>query len=94
MEVEDYSKQIKDELEQNITKEKGIFPKDLSEHEYFYLAAAAVKIGLVLKLPSKSSSIFKVDVKQLFETALKEGIPFHEVQHHNSKLLFFFFFFF
>lgn len=43
-------------------------------------AAAAVKISLILKFPTKSEYIFAVDIKKLWEQAKSEGVPFHEVR--------------
>lgn len=42
-------------------------------------ASAAVKIGLLMKFPQKSSEIVKVNIQQLYETAIQEHVPFHEV---------------
>lgn len=42
-------------------------------------AAAAVKIGMLMKFPTKATIIFQIDVKQLFDQAQTENVPFHEV---------------
>jgi hypothetical protein len=64
------------------TAELGSFTKgkraELSEHDYFYLAAAAIKIGLILSFPEKAPKIAEINAKDLYNHALDQHIPFHE----------------
>jgi len=50
----------------------------LTETEYFYLAAAAIKIDFMLRFPQRSKEIMSMDVKKLFAQAQKEHTVFHE----------------
>lgn len=52
--------------------------QELSEHDYFYLAAAAIKIGLILSFPEKAPKIAEINAKDLYNHALDQHIPFHE----------------
>jgi len=52
--------------------------EEVSEHEYFFLTAASVKISLVLKSPEKTKEILQVDLPELYRKAQEEHIPFHD----------------
>ncbi len=39
-----------------------------------------------MKFPEKSADIFQIDVKAMFEQAVREHIPFHEVNNDINIL--------
>ncbi len=50
-----------------------------SSQEYFFLAAAAIKIALAIKHPEYESEwIFRLQVPEAFERAMRAHVPFHE----------------
>ncbi|PRP76551.1 myosin-8 isoform 2 [Planoprotostelium fungivorum] len=46
--------------------------------EFFFTAAAAVKINLFIAYPDKAIQLQEVDLKKMYETAMKENIEFHQ----------------
>jgi len=66
-------------VHQKEIERKQCFGENFSESEFFYLTAAAVKIGLIMKFSNKAHVLVnQADAKQLYQKAVNEHVPFHD----------------